>query len=174
MSEEIQNTLDTIASQIKELHIGVCKDVAEATKQAFKAMQNAAEVGRLLLEAKALCRQGDFQDFVELRLGLHRRTAQRYIAAYHRRAELPSPAPLALQASFDLIDFKPATSVASSNSKPGGVYRFTAPFWDFIEKANPAKWTEDERGEFLNDTARRVGLAKEQGWIMPPIPAKTK
>jgi hypothetical protein len=167
-TEENQLTktaLDDLAERIKAGHISTCSQIAEAAKQAWQGLQTAAEVGKLLLEAKAICRHGQFQDFCEIRLNLHRRTAQRYIAAYKNKHQLQGPQTQALQSCFDLLDFKPAaTAPVSGSARPTGLFRFTTSFWEWTEKAPPAEWSDDEKSEFLGDLDRREKLAAEQGW----------
>jgi hypothetical protein len=73
--------LATIAAQINEAH-------ANAVEAAQDAITRAFEVGRLLTEAKAIVRHGEWGDWIEKSCNCGVRQAQKYMRAYENRAQI--------------------------------------------------------------------------------------
>lgn len=164
--------LTELANQIRELIPQANMDLAHACRYAANSLDKFADIGGLLLECKTILKGASFQEFVEIRLGLHKRTAQRYIQRYHARRALPNagPSPACLQMAFDTLDFQeplPAVPRQASCVRPVGVIKYlSGGFWDYVE-TRETPWDEIEKTTFAEDLAKRLELAKRLSIQIP-------
>lgn len=169
MNKLSQNRLDEIAAAFRELHQQGAISLAEACKHASQFLGSGAKAGQLLLEAKAMLKHSQFLDFVEIRLGIPARTAQRYISLAKKTEGriIDNPAEQ-LALSFGAIDYKPATTRRPTlAARARGLFGELATFWDWAAKHPVDKWDEEEANEFAMDTARRIAICNNAGLEIP-------
>jgi hypothetical protein len=174
MSTELAtDPLDKLVEEIRALIPMAAMELAQACRHAAAFIEHGADIGGKLLECKALCKHGNWEDLVEIRLGLHPRAAQRYIKAWKDRRALPNdgPSPAFLQLAFDTVDFKPAASSQSDRQascvRPSGVIKYiSSGFWDYVE-TRETPWDEIEKTTYAEDLAKRLELAKRLGITLP-------
>ena len=175
MSTELStDPLTKLVEQIQELIPKATLDLATACRHAASFLETSADIGGLLLECKALIKTASFEEFVEIRLGLHKRTAQRYIKAWKDRRALPydGPSPASLQLAFDTVDFKPSAASQStprdaSCVRPTGVIKYlSGGFWDYVE-TRETEWDDVEKTTFADDLVKRIDLAKRLAIPLP-------
>mgnify|MGYP003624592680 CR=1 FL=1 len=168
-TELIAPRISELIGEITGLHITGGESLALACKHATDFAQSAAKVGNKLLECKALLKQGQFEDFVEGRLHMPMRTAQRYMSMYRKSLIQVDIQPQDhLQLAFSAIDYKPAvkknTPLAARTS---GLLGQSSAFWQWSDKHPVDEWDDIDKAEFAADTARRLEMCKENQINLP-------
>lgn len=124
------NTLTTTATEINHLH-------QQAHASAESAVESARAAGKLLLEAKASMKHGEFRPWVEANLSVSLRQAQRYMAAaLGKSSDVRDVFPISDMMSL-LPSAPPRTSLGVWNGdrwmpEPGYLYCFSTDngnFW---------------------------------------------
>jgi hypothetical protein len=164
-----QNRLDQIANEFRSLHQSGAASLALACKHAGEFIISGAASGKLLLEAKAMLKHGQFEDFVQIRLGIPMRTAQRYMGHAKKMEGKENLGPAEqLNLAFSCIDYKPATTRRPTlAARARGLFGELAGFWDWAAKHPVDKWDEEEASEFALDTARRIAMCNQRGLDIP-------
>jgi len=108
--------LDSVETEIKNLHLGIQNKIASA-------MKNAVEIGRLLIEKKNELPHGAFGDWIEnSNLGFELRQAQKYMRAYEFKDKLLENSKANSEFAFGNLEKALSTvKTPSSPSKPSQI-----------------------------------------------------
>jgi hypothetical protein len=127
------NRLAALAANIRALHAGVCRSAEQAARDAIEA-------GKLLIEAKALLKHGEWEPWLRDNVAIPPRTARRDVALARSGLEPAAVADLGMNAA--------ERSIAIDRLRVARIRRHTRKGWQaFVEAGREFGAIRDEIGE---------------------------